>query len=95
MHRVTALLLVSLLFACSDKQTEQPASPSKADPPAEEHHADPNAAPADESPGLRENCDFVVGEDCFTEQDAACKAAGCTPENCVVLESYPAQIRCG
>ena len=94
MHRVTALLLVSLVFACSDKQTEQPASPPTDGPPAEEHHADPNAS-ADETPALRENCDFVVGEDCFTEQDAACKAAGCTPESCVVLESYPAQIRCG
>jgi hypothetical protein len=39
-------------------------------------------------------CDFVVGDACFDSADSACACAGCEPDQCVVLESYPAQIRC-
>lgn len=39
-------------------------------------------------------CDFIVGELCFSSGDAACACAGCEAEACLVLESYPAQIRC-
>jgi hypothetical protein len=39
-------------------------------------------------------CDFVVGELCFSSGDAACACAGCAADACLVLESYPAQIRC-
>jgi hypothetical protein len=39
-------------------------------------------------------CDFIVGELCFDSGDAACACAGCEADACLVLESYPAQIRC-
>jgi len=39
-------------------------------------------------------CDFVVGDRCFTSGEVACACAGCAQSACMVLESYPAQIRC-
>jgi hypothetical protein len=39
-------------------------------------------------------CDFIVDELCFSSGDAACACAGCAADACLVLESYPAQIRC-
>lgn len=42
---------------------------------------------------IPEDCGFRVGECCFHEQAPACREAGCE-DTCVVLESYPAQIRC-
>ncbi len=39
-------------------------------------------------------CDFIVAELCFSSGDAACACAGCAADACLVLESYPAQIRC-
>jgi hypothetical protein len=40
------------------------------------------------------SCDFVVGEACFDSAESACAHAGCEPEQCVVRESYPAQVGC-
>jgi hypothetical protein len=39
-------------------------------------------------------CDFIVNDLCFDSGDAACACAGCASDACLVLESYPAQIRC-
>jgi hypothetical protein len=41
-----------------------------------------------------EDCEIRVGDRCFSDQAAACEAAGCEPGQCVVLESYPGQIEC-
>lgn len=38
-------------------------------------------------------CSFVYGSTCFESREAACNCAGC-PDNCVVFESDPAEIRC-
>lgn len=46
----------------------------------------------DPSPGAR--CDFIVGDACFDSAESACASAGCDVDGCLVLESYPAQIRC-
>jgi hypothetical protein len=40
------------------------------------------------------SCDFVVGETCFDSAESACAHAGCEPDQCVVRESYPAQVGC-
>lgn len=42
---------------------------------------------------LPQDCGFVVNDCCYATGDAACAAAGC-PDTCMILESYPAQIRC-
>lgn len=39
-------------------------------------------------------CDFIVGDLRFSSGDDACACAGCAADACLVLESYPAQIRC-
>jgi hypothetical protein len=41
-----------------------------------------------------ERCDFVVKDVCFPSSEAACACAGCAADKCMILESYPAQIRC-
>jgi hypothetical protein len=45
-------------------------------------------------PDGNQPCDFMVGEACFDSSELACACAGCSEGQCVVLESYPAQIRC-
>jgi hypothetical protein len=39
-------------------------------------------------------CNFVVNGACFAASEAACACAGCAEDKCMILESYPAQIRC-
>jgi hypothetical protein len=41
-----------------------------------------------------ERCDFIVDGSCFDSSASACACAGCSEDGCMVLESYPAQIRC-
>lgn len=41
-----------------------------------------------------QKCDFAVKGLCFTSSEAACACAGCAEDKCMILESYPAQIRC-
>lgn len=49
--------------------------------------------PAGSEP-VPENCPYRVSDACYDTSDAACAAAGCEPDRCRILESYPAQIRC-
>lgn len=42
-----------------------------------------------------QRCDFVVEGLCFDSAAAACACNGCAEDDCIVLESYPAQIACG
>lgn len=44
--------------------------------------------------GDMEGCEIRVGACCYSEQRHACAAAGCPPDHCIVLESYPGQIAC-
>jgi hypothetical protein len=39
-------------------------------------------------------CNFVVNGQCFESGEDACACAGCAEEQCVILESYPAQVGC-
>ncbi len=41
-----------------------------------------------------QRCDFVVGGACFNDADSACACAGCPAGECLILESYPAQVAC-
>ncbi|MEZ4381909.1 MAG: hypothetical protein R3A79_11230 [Nannocystaceae bacterium] len=92
MHRLFPLLTACLLVACGGKPDSQSAPPEEM--PAEEGRADPNAQ-VDDDAAPPENCDFTVKDKCYTDQAEACAAAGCEPDKCMVLESYPAQIQCG
>ncbi|HLV19222.1 MAG TPA: hypothetical protein VKZ49_00010 [Polyangiaceae bacterium] len=53
---------------------------------------EPGAPPAaTETDG---GCDYRVDGRCYTDRDEACRAAGCDLNRCMILESYPMQIRC-
>jgi hypothetical protein len=93
MHRLMPLVTACLLVACS-KPADTPADPPEETPGVEEGRPDPDAKP-DDNAAPPENCDFEVKDKCYTDQAEACAAAGCEPDKCVVLESYPAQIECG
>jgi hypothetical protein len=43
---------------------------------------------------LPENCEIRHKGVCYTGQRAACKAARCPPERCLILDSYPGQVEC-
>lgn len=41
-------------------------------------------------------CDFVLADGtCFADDEQACACACGADEQCLILESYPAQVRCG
>jgi hypothetical protein len=44
--------------------------------------------------GDAEACDFRVEGCCYPDATHACRAAGCAPGACTVMESYPAQVAC-
>ena len=44
--------------------------------------------------GVPVDCPYRVADLCYDTPEAACAAAGCAPDGCQILESYPAQIRC-
>jgi hypothetical protein len=67
-----------------------PAPPDPSDPSTPAACSD--GVPRD--PDGNQPCDFVVGEACFDSSEAACACAGCSEGQCLVLESYPAQVRC-
>jgi len=45
-------------------------------------------------PPIPAGCDFVVNGACFDDGAQACQAAGCAEDECIILESYPAQVGC-
>ena len=49
----------------------------------------------DPAPPIPAGCDFVVNGACFDDGVEACRAAGCAENECIILESYPAQVGCG
>ncbi len=44
--------------------------------------------------GRREDCFFLVGNECHSSLEAACKAAGCKKSTCVHDGSAPAKVSC-
>jgi hypothetical protein len=44
--------------------------------------------------GKPKDCAYEHGKCCYTEAEQACAAAGCTAGKCIVMETYPAQVRC-
>lgn len=44
--------------------------------------------------GARDECFFVVGRRCFTEEKAACKAARCGKQGCRSDGAGPATVSC-
>jgi len=78
-------------------QPGQPGGGSSGNPGCGTPGPDPDAPSAcdDGRPADAEGrCDFVVGGACFDSAEGACACAGCELDECLVLESYPAQIRC-
>lgn len=44
--------------------------------------------------GKPQDCPYEHAGCCYAAAEAACAAAGCGGPQCVVMESYPAQVRC-
>jgi hypothetical protein len=44
--------------------------------------------------GKPQGCAYEHGKCCYDAAEPACAAAGCAAGTCVVMESYPAQVRC-
>lgn len=44
--------------------------------------------------GKPQDCAYEHDGCCYDAAEAACAAAGCEGPKCIVLESYPAQVRC-
>ena len=44
--------------------------------------------------GKRDDCFFLVGNECHSSLDEACKAARCKKSTCVHDESAPAKVSC-
>lgn len=59
--------------------------------PVVEEPCAPDGRPWDGKPV---DCSYEHDGCCYDSAASACEAAGCPAEQCVVLESYPAQITC-
>lgn len=44
--------------------------------------------------GKPQECPYEHDGCCYEAAEAACAAAGCEGPKCIVMESYPAQVRC-
>lgn len=44
--------------------------------------------------GRRQDCFFLVGNECHSSLDEACKAARCKKSSCAHDDSAPAKVRC-
>jgi hypothetical protein len=67
-------------------------------PPVTSEVPEPTPGPCAEGGRLWDgkpvDCSYEHGGCCYGSAPAACAAAGCPAERCLVLESYPAQISC-
>ncbi len=82
--------------ANAPREADPPAVASGSTPPAETLVASPavddaDAGAAEETP---KDCNFRVKGFCFKTDEEACAAAGCDAANCMILESYPARVKC-
>ena len=106
----SATLLLALADGCTPKTTQPPSpppstpthSPAPPDedlPPPESHAPPPTPGTCAEGGRLWDgkpvDCSYEHAGCCYDSAGAACAAAGCGEGQCQVLESYPAQIRCG
>ncbi len=41
-----------------------------------------------------QSCQYVAGGVCFASADEACACAGCALDACLMLDTFPAQVRC-
>ncbi|MBL4636107.1 MAG: hypothetical protein JKY56_19765 [Kofleriaceae bacterium] len=90
------LLAVSLvgsfsLAACQPKQTPVKKPTLQQDAATEKPLGTKPVLDAD---GMPQNCEVMVAGLCYIAMDAACAAAQCPMEHCLILESYPGQVSC-
>jgi hypothetical protein len=83
--------LLCLTTACDSGGTTPPGdTPVSSDAATVQPNGSSDELPGGETPS---DCNFRVEGKCYADQASACTAAGC-PSDCLVLESYPAQIQC-
>lgn len=107
----TSVVSLGLALAASCARSATPPSrplstPVQSPAPAEEPLPPPQTEPPPPAPGpcatggrlwdgKPVDCSYEHAGCCYGSAAAACAAAGCGEGQCQVLESYPAQIRCG
>lgn len=80
------------LIACTPDRG--PAGSSVTTPSTNTNERPSGTKPVLDSEGMPVNCEIMVDGLCYMATDAACAAANCPAEQCLVLESYPGQISC-
>lgn len=108
---VVSLVLAGSLAGCGSSSSSSGGADSKnaAERARKEHEASGEERVSDQDKewggwryrGSRDECFFVVGRTCFSELDAACKAAKCKPSKkgggeaaCKVRGGGPATVSC-
>lgn len=104
------VLALGLVLAAGCTRSAPPAAPppepvQEPAPEPDEELPPPQLEPPPPDPGPCVNgrlwdgkpvdCSYEHGGCCYDSAGRACEAAGCADGQCAVLESYPAQIRCG
>jgi hypothetical protein len=91
---VLVLLTLGLLGCGGAEPSPSPAAPTSNDDVVSSPAShDPSASPDVGEPPR--DCPFRVDQACYQTADDACTAISCPREQCQILESYPAQVRCG
>ena len=95
----SAALLVAVACKGGDEPTTPSAKPDKSEKRLD--YEDENSVGMEDKRvgrwrwrGDRKRCYYVVDNDCFTSEKAACKAAGCSLKRCEVEETAPARVSC-
>jgi len=86
----------------AQSEADKPASHEAADRARAEAAAHPEDAVSDDGKhwggwrykGDRDDCFFVVGRRCFTDEKQACAAAKCASKRCQLDGAGPAQVTC-
>lgn len=96
----TTLLLVSCGSADAETESTTPDT-TVSHTPGDDQPVVGDDGPADCPEGSQphegmpeEGCDAVHAGCCFATAAEACAHAGCAEEDCVIMESYPVQVRC-
>lgn len=99
---VSVALLASLALGCGGGSDKRAAAPGDAQTKRASDYEDENNVGMSEQrvsrwrwKGARKRCYFIVGNECFTAEGDACKAAGCKGSACEVDdERAPARVTC-
>jgi hypothetical protein len=94
------ILILILMGACGSSYPAPDETQSKSRAPAEaaadgaESDPDSSGRKSWRWKGTRDQCFYLVGNECFSDRDAACQAAGCAASDCSTDSKAPASVSC-